>query len=111
MQILEDISISSRHQKYRKLPLYADIVNYLKERVPSLEDLNHNRKRQIIQKAKKYILSKDRDISSLCYYEKNGALSICILDSEIKQFLTAAHENHGHFTVELSLDFLIGQTY
>lgn len=79
--------------------------------MPSLKDLNCNRREQIIQKAKRYILSKDGDISSLCYCENNGTLSICILDSEIKQFLAAAHKNHRHFTVELSLDFLINQTY
>lgn len=79
--------------------------------MPSLERLDHNRRRKIIQKAKKYVLSKNKDISSLCYRKKNGMLSICILDSEIKQFLVAAHKNHGHFAAELSLDILIGQDY
>lgn len=105
LQIVKDISKSSRHQKYRESPLYADVVNYLKGGVPNLEGLDRNQRRQIIQKAKRYVLSKDGDIPSLCYHENNGALSICILDSEIKQFLAAAHENHGHFAAELSLDF------
>lgn len=51
------------------------------------------------------------DIPSLCYRENNGALRICILDSEIERFLAAAHENHGHFAAELSLDILIGRAY
>lgn len=29
----------------------------------------------------------------------------------MKQFLAAAHENHGHLAAELSLDFLIGRAY
>ena len=29
----------------------------------------------------------------------------------VPQHLAAAHENHGHFAAELSLDFLIGRAY
>ena len=91
--------------------MYADVVNYLEQRVQSLEGLDRNRRRQIIRKAKKYVLSKEGDIPSLYYRENNRDLSICILDSEIKQFLTAAHKNYGNFAAELSLDFLIGWAY
>lgn len=101
----------SRHQKYRESPLYVDVINYLKKEVPSLEGLDRNRRRQIIREAKRYVLSKESNVPSMCDRENDGALSLCILDSEIKQLLAAAHENHGHFAPELSLDFQIGRAY
>ena len=56
-------------------------------------------------------MSKEGNVLSLFYRENNRVLSLCILDSKIEQFLTASHENHGHFAAELSLDFLIGRAY
>lgn len=111
LQILESIPQSSRHQKYKESPLYANVINHLEKGILSLEGLDRNRRRQIIRKAKRYVLSKDGNVPSLCYRESNEALSLCILDSEIERFLAAAHENHGHFAAELSLDFLIGRAY
>lgn len=67
VKILEDAESVSRHQKYKELALYADVVDYLEREPLSLEGLPRNRQRQITRKAKKYVLSPLDKISSLRY--------------------------------------------
>ena len=47
----------------------------------------------------------------LKFREKNGIWSPCILEDKIIRFLSAAHEDHGHFGADLCLNYLIGRAY
>lgn len=64
---LEDTDFISQYQKYKKLVLYINIVDYLERELLSLESLPQNKQRQIIWKAKKYMLSPPNEIPSLGY--------------------------------------------
>lgn len=87
------------------------MVNYLEKGPLSLEGLSRNRQRQIIRKAKKYMLSLPNEVPSLRYWQNTGFFSFCIMEPEIERFLAMAHKNHGHYSLELTLSFLVGKTY
>lgn len=85
--------------------------DYLERGPLSLEGLPRNRQRQIVRKAKKYRLSSPNEVPNLRYLENNGSFSLCIVESEIEKFLSMPHEDHGHYSLELSLSFLVGRVY
>lgn len=64
-----------------------------------------------MQKAKKYKLLLFNEVSSLWYQENNGSFSLYIMESEIKKFLFMARKDHGHYSLKLSLSFLIERAY
>lgn len=64
-----------------------------------------------MRKAKNYRLSMPNEVPSLRYQEKNGVFSLCIVESEIKKFLSMADEDHGHYSSELTFSFLVGRAY
>ncbi len=109
-----DILIStenSRIDKYRSSFMYERLVEFLQKRVFALEGLDRNRRRQIIRKSKKFILTSTSKISALKYEENNESFSLCIIESEVLRFLKATHENHDHYAAALTLNFLIGRAY
>lgn len=65
----------------------------------------------IPRKAKKYKLSSRNEVPSLRYQENNGSFSLCVVESEIERLLSMAHEDHGYYSSELSLSFLVGRAY
>lgn len=78
-----DSRIDERYKKYQDSSMYSGLVEYLQKRLPALERLNRNQKRQLVRKAQHYSLSPATDIPMLRYREQNGALSICLVDEEI----------------------------
>lgn len=100
-----------RLQKYRDSPLYFDVIHYLEKGLISLEGLHRNRRRQIIRRAKSYVLAPPGEIPSLRFRENNGFLSICLVGDEIERFFNSAHKDHGHIASELCLSFLVGRGY
>ena len=106
-----DSRIDERYKKYQDLSMDSGLVEYLQKGLPALEGLNRNQKRQLVWKAQRYSLSEATDIPMLRYREHNGALSICLVDEEIPRFLNAVHEDHGHYTAQLCLNFLMGRAY
>jgi len=101
----------SRIDKYRTSPMYERLVEFLQKGIFALEGLDRNRRRQIIRKSKRFILTSTPEIPALKYEENNGSFSLCIIESEVPRFLKAAHEDHGHYAAALTLDFLIGRAY
>ncbi len=78
-----DSRIDERYMKYQDSPIYSVLVEYLQKRLPALEGLNCNQKRQFVWKVQCYSLSETSNIPILRYSEHNRALSICLVDEEI----------------------------
>ncbi len=112
ISLIDILSVEDfRIDKYRSSSMYEKIVEYLQEEVFALKELNRNRRRQIIRKSKRYVLIKISKISALKYRENNEFMSLCLIEFEVSRFLRAAHENHDHYAVALTLDFLIERVY
>ena len=106
------VPVPDRLVRYKESPLYEHLIEYLQQGPMALEKLPRNRKRHIINKAKRYTLPEAQDMPNvLKYTEITGATSICLVEEEIPRMLSAAHEDHGHFGTELTLDFLVGRAY
>ncbi len=101
----------ARIDEYRMSPMYEKIVEFLQKGIFALEGLDRNRRRQIIRKSKRFVLTTIPEIPALKYEENNGSFSLCIIEAEVPRFLKAAHEDHGHYAAALTLDFLIGRAY
>lgn len=68
----------SRTEKYQTSPMYERLVEFLQKGVFALEGLDRNRRRHIIRKSKRYMLTRTQKIPALRYKENNGSLSLCI---------------------------------
>lgn len=106
-----DTRIDERYKKYQDSPMYPGLIEYLQNGISALEGMNRNQRRQLVRKARRYTLSPATDIPMLRYEEHNGAQSICLVEEEIPRFLSAAHEDHGHYAAQLCLSFLVGRAY
>jgi len=109
-----DILIStedSRIDKYQLSLMYERLVEFLQKKVFALEELDRNRRSQIIRKSKKFILTSILKISALKYEKNNESFSLCIIEFEVSRFLKATHENHDHYAAALILNFLIDRAY
>jgi len=91
--------------------MYERLVEFLQKDIFVLEELNRNRRRQIIRKSKRFILISTSEISALKYEKNNEFFSLCIIEFEVLRFLKATHENHEHYAAALTLDFLIDRAY
>lgn len=67
---------NSRIDKYRSSLMYERVAKFLQRKIFALEGLDRNRRRQIIRKSKKFILTSISDISALKYEENNGSFSL-----------------------------------
>ena len=107
--IFEDFP--DRLAKYRESLWYQDIVNILQQGPDALSKLPRNRRRHIIFQSKRYRLPEIHETAVLRYKEITGVESICMLEEEVPKMLRASHEDHGHYSAQLTMDFLIGRAY
>lgn len=73
--------------------------------------MSRSQRRQLVKKSQRYTLLDPTYIPMLQYRENNGSKSICLVEDEITRFLSAAHEDHGHFAAQLCLGFVVGRVY
>ena len=99
--------------KYRSSLMYEDIIGYREKGSKALQDRNLTPKRikAVKKPAAQYKLPTPATTSHLLFTEANGRDSICIVEEEIPRFLHPAHEDHGHYSAALTLEFLIGRAY
>jgi hypothetical protein len=107
------MSTNRNLEKYRRSPMYHQLVDYLEggEEKLAKAEVPQNRRRALRHKAKSFRLPYPSESKHLRYIETTGADSICIVEEQIPQFLKAAHEDHGHYAAALTLDYLIGRVY
>ena len=103
--------MENRLTKYRESPMYSQLMEYFEGGEDRLRELKMHRSRikAIKNQAKNVHLCFDTKL--LYFTETNGRRSICLVESEVDRFLRTVHENHGHFSQSLTLDYLIGRVY
>ena len=110
---LSTLSRNGNLKKFRRSPMYHQLVDYLEggEEKLARAEVPRNRRRALRHMAKSFRLPYHSESRHLRYIEKTGANSICIVEDQIPQFLKAAHEDYGHYAAALTLDYLIGRAY
>ncbi|KAL3247644.1 hypothetical protein ABHI18_012339, partial [Aspergillus niger] len=91
----QQVDRSSGIEKYRQSPWYSAIMERL---LSPIEDKGF---------AKRFALYDDR----LCYQERNGQWSRCIMPDEVDGLLETLHDVHGHFSTRITLGRTIGRAY
>lgn len=97
--------------KYSSSVMYEEVLYFFQGRLESLQDLAFNKRKQIMKKAQNYSMSYNQDPPMLKFQEKNKVWSLCILEDKVSRFLSAAHEDHGHFGADLCFNYLIERAY
>ena len=110
---LSTLSKNDNLEKFRRSPMYHQLVDYLEggEEELAKAEVPRNRRRSLRHMTKSFRLPCHSESKHLRYIEKTGANSICIGGDQIPQFLKAAHEDHGRYAAALTLDYLIGRAY
>ena len=105
--------IGSNLDKFEVDPMYHQLMAYLARGEDAMENLGlpKNRRRYLRTAAKDYRMPGPDDPQVLMFVEANGVASVCVTELEKSRWLMAAHEDHGHHSPSLTLDYLIGRAY
>ena len=99
------LPIQRTHTRYRKSRWYGPVVSFLLDRPETLKGLGKNEARNIKRTSFRYQLADQH----LLYVENSGETAKRLLPFEVKRILTWAHDEHGHFSVAITLHKLRGQ--
>ena len=95
------------HMKYRTSDWYGDVTNYLLDGPSCLKGYGSSKQRAIKRMSYHYRLTDQH----LVYLEDDGKPAKCLLPPEVFRILVWAHEEHGHFSVVITLHKLRGEWY
>ncbi len=95
------------HQAYRNSDWYGKIASFLLDGPTALDDLSHTEKRAVKRTSIKYRVTDQH----LLYIERGGETAKCPLPFKIPSILKWAHDEHGHFSSQLTLHKIRGQWY
>lgn len=95
------------HLPYRMSDWYGDVVNYLLDGPECLKEHGSNKARAVKRQSFRYRLTDQH----LVYLEDDGRPAKCLLPHEVYRILVWAHDEHGHFSVVITLHKLRGQWY
>lgn len=99
------LPVVKSHIKYRESKWYGNVVSFLLDGPEALKDLGKNESRNIKRLSFKYKLTDQH----LLYTEQSGEMAKCLLPHEVRQVLEWAHDEHGHFSIAITLHKLRGQ--
>lgn len=99
--------VNKTHQAFRASRWYGTLTSYLLDGFEALKDTGTSEAKRIKRQAFNFAVADQH----LLYLERNGTKSKCILPAQIDSLLKWAHDEHGHFSVAITLHKLIGQWY
>lgn len=95
------------HQQYRESKWYGKVANYLLDGATAVKNCGRSEAKTVRQMSLRYKLTDQH----LLYTERSGEFARCLLPQDIPRILTWAHDEHGHFSIVITLHKLRGQWY
>ncbi|GAO52423.1 hypothetical protein G7K_6501-t1 [Saitoella complicata NRRL Y-17804] len=103
---IDAFTVEARNNPVLGDPWYIDVVRYLRNRTFE-EECDQNYRRRIIYMAHRYSLQG----IDLFYRESDGKWVPCIMQGQVRDVLTKAHDLHGHFSVGQTLRNIVGRVW
>ena len=104
-QLANALTPEPSHQAYRKSNWYGKIISFLLDGPTALDDLSPTEKKAVKRASIKYRITDQH----LLYLERGGETAKCPLPYEIPSIIKWAHDEHEHFSNQLTLHKLRGQ--
>lgn len=99
--------IMKSHVRWRQSRWYGNLVSFMLDGPDALRDCGRNEARRIKRLSHHYRTTSQH----LLYVEKGGETAKCVLPDEVGKLLAWAHDDHGHYSVAITLHKLKGQWY
>ena len=99
--------IFKTHINYRDSSWYGKVTTFLLDGPSALQGLGRSESKWIRQMSFHYQVTDKH----LVYLEKGGETAICALPEDVPRLLKWAHDDHGHFSITITLYKLRGQRY
>ncbi len=106
-QLADAVTPEPSHQAYRKSNWYGKIISFLLDGPTAIDNLSPTEKKAVKQVSTKYRVTDQH----LLYIERSGESAKCPLPYEIPSILKWAHDEHWHFSNQLTLHKIRGQWY
>lgn len=97
-------------QKFIGSEWYADILAWKLNGTLPEGRTSRDESRMIKRRAVKFVVVRTNP-PSLGYFERDGRLATCVVESEVEGVLNLLHEQQGHFSQELILKKALGRFY
>lgn len=99
--------VARSHVKYRDSKWYGGVAAFLLDGPDGIKDCGRNEAKNIKRLSIHFKLTDQH----LLYVEKGGEIAKCALPPEVAVILRWAHDEHGHFSIAITLHKLRGQWY
>ena len=101
------VQVQRSHDRYRNTRWYGLVTEFLLRGSEALVECGRNEAKNVRRMSLHFRLTNQH----LVYIEKGGESAKCVLPEEIAGLLKWSHDEHGHFSVPITLHKLRGQWY